>query len=121
MAKRSTTELRQRRHTRLRKRVHGTPERPRLAVFKSNTHFYAQIIDDEAGRTLASASTLSPALKGALPNGGNTAAATAVAGQLAEAAKAAGVFKVVFDHGGFGYRGKIKAFADAARAAGLEF
>lgn len=121
MAGRSKTELRERRHFRLRKKVHGTPERPRLAVFKSNMHFYAQVIDDEAGSTLASASTLNVNLRNSLPNGGNTSAAVEVAKALAEAAKAAGVGKVVFDHGGFGYRGKIKAFADAARAAGLDF
>ncbi|MCG3150846.1 MAG: 50S ribosomal protein L18 [bacterium] len=121
MPGRNKTELRQRRHFRLRKKVHGTPERPRLAVFKSNLHFYAQVIDDESGRTLASASTLATALRPTLAHSGNTSAAVAVAQQLAEAAKGAGVSKVVFDHGGFGYRGKIKAFADAARAAGLDF
>lgn len=121
MAGRTKTELRERRHFRLRKKVHGTPERPRLAVFKSNAHFYAQVIDDETGRTLASASTLITGLRTDLPNGSNTSAAVAVAKALAEAAKSAGVSKVVFDHGGFGYRGKIKAFADAAREAGLDF
>lgn len=121
MAARTKSQLRQRRHFRLRKKVHGTPERPRLAVFKSNLHFYAQVIDDEAGRTLAAASTVNLKQQGQVAATGNATAAQEVARKLADAAQAAGVKKVVFDHGGFGYRGKIKAFADAARAAGLEF
>ncbi|MEO7993004.1 MAG: 50S ribosomal protein L18 [bacterium] len=121
MAARSNRELRKRRHFRLRKKVAGTPERPRLAVFKTNMHFYAQVIDDEAGKTLAAASTLNADVKGQIGHGGNAKAAQAVAAVLVTNAKAAGVSKVVFDHGGFGYLGNIKAFAEAARAAGLDF
>lgn len=112
------TVKRSRRRIQIRKRVSGTPERPRLSVYKSLHHFYAQVIDDLAGRTLASASTAQIDLSG---NRGNAAAAAAVGAKLAESAKAAGVSKVVFDRGGFKYHGRVKAFADAARKAGLEF
>ncbi|MEX2217876.1 MAG: 50S ribosomal protein L18 [Phycisphaerales bacterium] len=109
-----------RRHGLLRRSVNGTAERPRLAVYKSVHHFYAQVIDDLAGHTLASAgSTEKGLLSGAKP--GNAAAAAAVGSKLAEKAKAAGVKKVVFDRGGFKYHGRVKAFADAARKGGLEF
>jgi large subunit ribosomal protein L18 len=116
---RTTRELRTRRHDRIRRRLSGTPERPRVAVSRSNKHISAQIIDDVAGRTLAAASSVEPVLRGT--GGGNVAGAKAVAGLLAERAKAAGVTTVVFDRGGFDYHGRVAAFADALRAAGLEF
>jgi len=113
---------RQRAHKRVRNRVAGTPERPRLAVFKSDKHLYAQLIDDQAGRTLAQASTLDPEVRGRLAGGtGNIAAAKAVGAVVAERAKARGVARVVFDRGGYIYHGKVKAIAEAAREQGLEF
>ncbi|WP_334143305.1 50S ribosomal protein L18 [Rhabdothermincola sp.] len=112
-------EARIRRHRRVRKQVRGTAARPRLAVFRSNRHISAQVIDDVAGRTLAAASTLEPELRGG--STGNKAAAAAVGRLVAERAKAAGVDKVVFDRGGFLYHGRVAAVADAAREAGLEF
>lgn len=112
-------ELRRRRHARVRRRVHGTSERPRLAVFRSNKHISAQLIDDDAGRTLASASTTEESLR--TSSGGNVDAAKAVGTLLASRAKAAGVGAVVFDRGGFAYHGRVAALADAARAEGLEF
>ena len=111
-------EARIRRHRRVRKRVRGTAERPRLAVFRSNKHITAQVIDDRAGHTLASASTTEAALRG---NGGNVDAATKVGEIVAERAAAAGVSTVVFDRGGNLYHGRIAALADAARKGGLEF
>jgi large subunit ribosomal protein L18 len=113
-------ESRLRRHTRVRKKIYGTAERPRLAVFRSNKHIVLQIIDDEAGRTLAAAST-NEAGERAGGTGGSVAAAARVGTLLAERAKAAGVEKVVFDRGGFAYHGRVAAAADAAREAGLEF
>jgi large subunit ribosomal protein L18 len=112
-------ELRKRRHHRVRKKVFGTAERPRLAVFRSAKHITAQVIDDRSGRTLAAASTVEKDLRGNY--GGNKDAATNVGRLVAERAKAAGIDKVVFDRGGFGYHGRIAALADAAREAGLEF
>jgi large subunit ribosomal protein L18 len=112
-------ELRKRRHHRVRKKVFGTDERPRLAVFRSAKHISAQVIDDRTGRTLAAASTIETNPRSA--NGGNKDAATNVGRLVAERAKAAGVSKVVFDRGGFGYHGRVAALADAARDAGLEF
>ena len=104
------------RHRRVRVRVAGTAERPRLSVFRSLNHLYAQVIDDATGRTLAAASTLD------LKSGAkDAAAATAVGRAIAEKASAAGVKNVVFDRGGFLYHGRVKALADAAREAGLEF
>ena len=111
-------EARIRRHRRVRKKVRGTAERPRLAVFRSNKHISAQIIDDRSGRTLAAASTHEADLK---TSGGNVDAATKVGTRLAERAKAAGIEAVVFDRGGNLYHGRIKALADAAREGGLEF
>jgi large subunit ribosomal protein L18 len=111
-------EARIRRHRRVRKKVRGTAERPRLAVFRSNKHITAQIIDDRSGRTLAAASTTEAAASGP---GGNIAAAQQVGERLAERAKAAGIDTVVFDRGGFIYHGRIAALADAARKGGLEF
>jgi large subunit ribosomal protein L18 len=111
--------LRARRHYRVRKRVTGTADRPRLAVFRSNKHISAQVIDDVGGRTLASASTVEKDLKSNA--GGNRDAAKTVGQLVGERAKAAGVSKVVFDRGGFLYHGRVAALADAAREAGLEF
>ena len=113
-------ELRIRRHRRVRKKVHGTATRPRLAIYRSNKHLTAQVIDDDAGRTLASASTLEADFRKQQP-GGNVAAATAVGALVAERAKQAGISAVVFDSGGFLYNGRVAAIAEAARAAGLEF
>ena len=112
-------ELRRRRHKRVRRRVEGTAERPRLAVFRSNKHITAQLIDDLAGRTLASASSVEPSLRET--SGVNIAAATAVGSLVASRAKGAGITTVVFDRGGFAYHGRVAALADAARAEGLEF
>ena len=109
-----------RRHRRVRKKVHGTAARPRLAVYRSNKHISAQLIDDDAGVTLAAASTVEPAQREA-GGGGSVAAATRVGELLAERAKAAGITTVVFDRGGFAYHGRVAAIADAARNGGLEF
>jgi large subunit ribosomal protein L18 len=103
----------------VRKHIAGTATRPRLAVFRSSRHISAQVIDDTTGRTVAAASTVEPALRGAL--GGNVAAATNVGRLVAERATAAGVTTVVFDRGGYRYHGRVAALADAARHAGLEF
>jgi len=112
-------DLKNRRHARVRKTVAGTAERPRLAVFRSNRHVVAQVIDDLSGRTVAAASTLEPSLRGGGTS--NCGAAAEVGKLVAERAKAAGVEKVVFDRGGFRYHGRVAALADAAREAGLEF
>ena len=112
-------ELRRRRHNRVRRKVHGSAERPRLAVFRSNKHISAQLIDDDSGRTLASASSVESELRGV--SGGNIDAAGKVGGLVATRAKAAGITTVVFDRGGFAYHGRVAALADAARAEGLEF
>ncbi|HEY8525991.1 MAG TPA: 50S ribosomal protein L18 [Acidimicrobiales bacterium] len=106
------------RHTRVRKRVRGTAERPRLAVFRSNKHISAQVIDDRAGRTLAAASTYEAPLRS---GSGNKEAAAKVGRLVAERAREAGVSKVVFDRGGFLYHGRVAAVAEGAREAGLEF
>jgi large subunit ribosomal protein L18 len=111
---------RSRRHHRVRRKVSGTPARPRLAVFRSNKHISAQVIDDRSGRTIAAASTVEKDLKGS-GGTGNKAAAMTVGRLVAERAKAAGVSQVVFDRGGFLYHGRVAAVADAAREAGLEF
>jgi large subunit ribosomal protein L18 len=108
------------RHRRVRKKIHGTAERPRLAVFRSNKHLVLQVIDDDAGRTLAAASTVEADQRSA-GSGSTVAAATRVGQLVAERAKAAGVDKVVFDRGGFLYHGRVAAAAAAAREAGLEF
>jgi large subunit ribosomal protein L18 len=112
---------RTRRHYRVRKKVIGVSGRPRLAVFRSNKHIAAQVIDDQTGRTLASASTVEKDLRSGVGQTGNKAAATTVGRLVAERAKAAGVSRVVFDRGGFLYHGRVAAVADAAREAGLEF
>jgi len=119
MARPSKDDVRIRIHTRIRHKVRGSEERPRLAVFRSLKHIYAQVIDDRAGRTLASAS--SGEKKGPVGNGGNVAGAKQIGKLIAERAKAKGINKVVFDRGGYLYHGRIKALADAAREAGLEF
>src|SRR5947199_5112465 len=111
-------QIRSRVHKRIRRKLAGTAERPRLAVFRSVAHIYAQVIDDSKGSTLVSASSVD---KGGRTNGGNVAAAKAIGKLVAERAKEKGVTRVVFDRGGYHYHGRIKALADAAREAGLEF
>ena len=111
-------EIRNRIHQRIRRKLRGTAERPRLAVFRSVAHIYAQVIDDNAGATLVSASTVD---KSGKTKGGNVAAAQAIGKLVAERAKDKGIKSVVFDRGGYQYHGRIKALADAARSAGLEF
>lgn len=110
-------EIRQRIHTRIRRKLSGSAERPRLNVYRSLNHIYVQVIDDQAGVTLVSASSLELKLK----TGGNVAAAKEIGKAVAERAVAKGVKQVVFDRGGYLYHGRIKALADAAREAGLEF
>lgn len=117
---RQRNEIRQRVHTRIREKMSGTAERPRLNVYRSLNHIYTQVIDDANGTTIASASTISKKGEGKKA-GGNVAAAKEVGKLIAERAQAAGVKKVVFDRGGYLYHGRIKALADAAREAGLEF
>ncbi len=114
-------ESRIRRHGRVRKKIHGTAARPRLAVFRSNKHLVLQLIDDEAGRTLVAASTNEATERAADSNASSVAAASRMGQLIAERAKAAGIEKVVFDRGGFAYHGRVAAAADAAREAGLEF
>ncbi len=111
---------RQRVHLRVRTKVTGTHERPRLCVFRSLDHIYAQVIDDRTGRTLVAASSLDKTTRQQLKGGGNIAAAKVVGKVLAERAKAAGIAQVVFDRGGYKYHGRVKALADAAREAGLK-
>lgn len=113
--------VRLRKHARIRKHISGLAERPRLCVFRSLTNIYAQIIDDQAGKTLVSASSLEAELKAANPYGGNIAAAKAVGKLVAERAKEQGIEAVVFDRGGYVYHGRVAALADAAREAGLQF
>jgi large subunit ribosomal protein L18 len=110
-------EIRQRIHARIRRKLSGTTERPRLSVHRSLNHIYAQVIDDQTGQTIASASSLAVKAK----TGGNVAAAKEIGKTIAERAVEKGVKKVVFDRGGYLYHGRIKALADAAREAGLEF
>lgn len=114
-------ESTRRRHRRVRKTVQGSGDRPRLAVFRSNQHIYAQIIDDTQQQTLAAASTLEPSLKGELSSGATCEASQAVGKLVAERALAKGITKVVFDRGGKLYHGRVKALAEAAREAGLDF
>ena len=117
-------DRRQRIKFRIRRRVTGTLERPRLTVFRSVSHMYVQVVDDMNGRTIASASTVEPAVKAALPkkaSGGNVAGAKAIGKTIAERLIGQGVKRVVFDRNGFLYHGRVKAVADAAREAGLEF
>jgi len=114
-------ESTRRRHSRVRRRVTGTPERPRLAVFRSNQHIYAQVIDDTSQHTLVAASTLDPDLKATLDSGANQDASIAVGKLVAQRSLAKGIEQVVFDRGGNLYHGRVKALADAAREAGLVF
>ena len=112
---------RKRVHDRVRTKVSGTTERPRLCVYRSLDHIYAQVIDDGTGKTLVSASSVDGETKKNLKGGGNIAAAKVIGKAVAERAKAAGVQRVVFDRGGYKYHGRVKALADAAREAGLQF
>jgi len=113
--------LRVRRHRRVRKKVLGTAERPRLNVFRSLCNIYAQIVDDVSAKTIVSASTIDREIKGKIKSGGNVEAAKAVGELIAKRALEKGVKKVVFDRGGYKYHGRVKSLADAAREAGLEF
>jgi large subunit ribosomal protein L18 len=114
-------ESRQRIRSRIRRRLKGSGERPRLAIFKSGRHIYAQIIDDASGATIAHASSLDPSLAGEKKPAANRETATRVGTLVAERAKSKGIAKVVFDRGGYIYHGKVKALAEAARQGGLEF
>ncbi len=114
-------KARQRRHRRIRARISGTADRPRLNVFRSIDHIYAQLIDDEAGRTLVSASTIDKELRGDLTGKTKKEQAALVGEKVAERARAAGISTVVFDRGGYLYHGRVKALADGAREGGLEF
>lgn len=119
MARATRQEVRLRIHKRIRRKVHGTAQRPRLAVFRSLKHIYVQLIDDHARRTLLAAS--SNEKNSTIGNGGNIAGAKEVGKLVAERAKARGIGKIVFDRGGYLYHGRVKALADAARESGLEF
>ena len=119
--KKSRSEVRVKKHERMRNRFAGTAERPRLAVFRSNNHMYAQIIDDSVGNTLVAASTVEKAVKAELEHTNDTDAAAYVGTLIAKRALEKGIEEVVFDRGGFIYQGKIQALADAAREAGLKF
>ena len=119
--KESRSEIRVKKHMRVRNRLSGTAERPRLAVFRSNNHMYAQIIDDTVGNTLVAASTAEKAVKAELEKTNDVAAAAYVGKVIAERALEKGIKAVIFDRGGFVYHGKIQALADAAREAGLDF
>ena len=121
ISKKSRAEVRAKKHRRLRNHIAGTADRPRLAVFRSNNHMYAQVIDDTVGNTLVSASTLEKEVKSELKKTNDVAAAGYLGTVIAKRALDKGSPKVVFDRGGFIYQGKIKALADAAREAGLEF
>lgn len=114
-------KARLKRHLRVRKKIQGTTERPRLNVFRSSKHMYAQIIDDTTGNTLAAASTQLKDLKSDVPNGGNIEAARKVGEVIAKLAKDKGITEVIFDRGGYLYHGRVQALADAAREAGLKF
>ncbi len=115
------TESRRRIRSRIRRRVKGSGDRPRLAVFKSGRHIYAQVIDDSTGATIAHASSLDPAVKGEKKPAANRETAARVGVLVAERAKSKGIARVVFDRGGYIYHGKVKALAEAARQGGLEF
>ena len=117
MAQKSRADIRQGVHSRIRKKVRGSAERPRLAVFRSLNHIYAQVIDDQSGKTLATASTTEKAL--GLKTGGNIEAAKSIGQAIAERAQKAGISSVVFDRGGYVYHGRVKALLDATREAGL--
>lgn len=119
--KEARSKIRVKKHRRMRNRYSGTPVRPRLAVFRSNSHMYAQIIDDTVGNTLVSASTVQKEVKAELENTDNVAAAAYLGTVIAKKAIEKGITEVVFDRGGYLYHGKVKALADAAREAGLNF
>ena len=121
VSKKSRTEVHEKKHRRLRNHLAGTAERPRLSVFRSNNHMYAQVIDDTVGNTLVSASTLDKEVKAEVKKTNNVEAAAYLGTVIAKKALDKGINTVVFDRGGFIYEGKIKALADAAREAGLEF
>ena len=121
VSKKSRSEVRAKKHLIVRNRFSGTANRPRLAVFRSNNHMYAQIIDDTVGNTLVSASTLDKDVKSSLDKTNNVEAAAVVGTTIAKRAIEKGITTVVFDRGGFIYQGKVQALADAAREAGLEF
>ena len=121
VSKKSRTKIREKKHRRQRNRFSGTAERPRLAVFRSNNHMYAQIIDDTVGNTLVSACTLQKDVKAELEKTNNVDAAAYLGTVIAKKVLEKGITTVVFDRGGFIYQGKVKALADAAREAGLEF
>ncbi len=121
MARVSRNEARLRRHRRVRKRVFGTPERPRLNVFRSLNHIYAQVIDDVSGHTVVSASTLDPEIRDSLAGKTKTEKAKEVGKLVAKRALEKGIKQVVFDRGGYKFHGRVKALADSAREAGLEF
>lgn len=114
-------KLRRKKHMRIRNRISGTPERPRLNVYKSSKNIYAQVIDDTVGNTIVSASSLDPAIKEEIENGGNIDAAIKVGKLVAQRAVEKGIKEVVFDRGGYIYHGRVKALADTARSEGLEF
>ena len=120
--KTAKNEIRVRIHERIRQKLRGTAAKPRLAVYRSVAHIYAQVIDDNRGRTLVSASSVDKGTKGGpAGSGGNVAAAKTIGKRVAERAREKGIKQVVFDRGGYRYHGRVKALADAARAAGLEF
>ena len=119
--KTSKNIVRSRVHTRIRKKIEGTSERPRLNVYRSLNHIYVQVINDEDGKTLVQASTIEGRTKGQRSTGGNVASAKEIGKRIAERAQEKGITKVVFDRGGYLYHGRIKALAEAAREAGLQF
>ena len=121
ISKKSRSEVREKKHLKIRNRFSGTPERPRLSVFRSNKHMYAQIIDDVAGNTLVAASTVEKAVSSELKYTDNVEAAKYLGSVIGKRAVEKGITEVVFDRGGFVYQGKIQALADAAREAGLKF
>ena len=121
VSKISRSEVRIKKHNRMRNRFAGTPERPRLAVFRSNNHMYAQVIDDTVGNTLVAASTLEKEVKAELEKTNDVAAAAYLGKVIAKKAQEKGITEVVFDRGGFIYQGKVQALAEAAREAGLNF
>ena len=121
VSKECRSKIREKKHMKIRNRFSGTPERPRLAVFRSNNHMYAQIIDDTVGHTLVAASTLEKDVKADLEKTNDVAAAAKLGTVIAKRAIEKGITTVVYDRGGFVYQGKIKALAEAAREAGLEF
>ena len=121
VSKKSRQEVREKKHRRMRNRINGTPDMPRLAVFRSNNHMYAQIIDDTVGNTLVAASTTEKDVRAALEKTNDLDAAAYVGDLVAKRALDKGITKVVFDRGGYVYHGKVAALADAARKAGLQF